>query len=110
MDRFLQQGRFRWRRVALRRRRHRISTRFRHGEGQSRDRGTVEKHGGAGQRSETHNSRRQATRAFCGARDRDLQPQDQGSDAEKEVTGKYLVVWEKIGTDWKLPADIWNDG
>ena len=28
----------------------------------------------------------------------------------KEVTGKYLVVWEKIGSDWKLAADIWNDG
>jgi uncharacterized protein (TIGR02246 family) len=28
----------------------------------------------------------------------------------QEVTGKYLVVWEKIGTDWKLAADIWNDG
>jgi uncharacterized protein (TIGR02246 family) len=28
----------------------------------------------------------------------------------KEVTGKYLVVWEKIGNDWKLAADIWNDG
>jgi uncharacterized protein (TIGR02246 family) len=27
----------------------------------------------------------------------------------QEVTGKYLVVWEKIG-DWKLAADIWNDG
>jgi uncharacterized protein (TIGR02246 family) len=27
-----------------------------------------------------------------------------------EVTGKYLVVWEKIGSDWKLAADIWNDG
>src|SRR6201982_2406305 len=27
-----------------------------------------------------------------------------------EVTGKYLVVWEKIGNDWKLAADIWNDG
>lgn len=26
-----------------------------------------------------------------------------------EVTGKYLVVWEKGGTDWKLSADIWND-
>jgi uncharacterized protein (TIGR02246 family) len=24
----------------------------------------------------------------------------------KEVTGKYLVVWEKIGNDWKLAADI----
>jgi ketosteroid isomerase-like protein len=28
----------------------------------------------------------------------------------REVTGKYLVVWEKVGTDWKLSADIWNDG
>src|SRR5438445_1293164 len=28
----------------------------------------------------------------------------------KEVTGKYLVVWERIGSDWKLAADIWNDG
>jgi len=26
----------------------------------------------------------------------------------KEVTGKYLVVWEKIGSDWKLAADIWR--
>jgi uncharacterized protein (TIGR02246 family) len=30
--------------------------------------------------------------------------------APKEVTGKYLVVWEKVGNDWKLAADIWNDG
>ena len=28
----------------------------------------------------------------------------------QEVTGKYVVVWEKIGNDWKLAADIWNDG
>jgi uncharacterized protein (TIGR02246 family) len=28
----------------------------------------------------------------------------------REVTGKYLVVWEKIGSDWKLASDIWNDG
>jgi ketosteroid isomerase-like protein len=28
----------------------------------------------------------------------------------QEVTGKYLVVWEKIGSDWKLAVDIWNDG
>ena len=28
----------------------------------------------------------------------------------QEVTGKYVVVWEKIGRDWKLAADIWNDG
>jgi hypothetical protein len=43
--------------------------------------GTVEEHGGAGQRSETNNPRRQATRALRGARDRHLQSQDQGADA-----------------------------
>ncbi len=28
----------------------------------------------------------------------------------QEVSGKYVVVWEKIGSDWKLATDIWNDG
>jgi uncharacterized protein (TIGR02246 family) len=28
----------------------------------------------------------------------------------KEVTGKYLVIWQKVGRQWKLAADIWNDG
>jgi uncharacterized protein (TIGR02246 family) len=28
----------------------------------------------------------------------------------QEVTGKYVVVWEKVGTDWQLAAHIWNDG
>ena len=28
----------------------------------------------------------------------------------QEVTGKYVVVWEKVGNDWKLAADIWNEG
>jgi uncharacterized protein (TIGR02246 family) len=28
----------------------------------------------------------------------------------QQVTGKYLVVWEKVGNDWRLAADIWNDG
>ena len=28
----------------------------------------------------------------------------------RELSGKYLVVWEKIGSGWKLAADIWNDG
>jgi uncharacterized protein (TIGR02246 family) len=28
----------------------------------------------------------------------------------RELAGKYLVVWEKVGSDWKLAADIWNDG
>jgi uncharacterized protein (TIGR02246 family) len=28
----------------------------------------------------------------------------------KEVAGKYVVVWERVGRDWKLAADIWNEG
>ena len=28
----------------------------------------------------------------------------------QEVTGKYVVVWQKVGRDWKLAVDIWNDG
>ena len=28
----------------------------------------------------------------------------------KEVTGKYVVIWQRIGRDWKLSSDIWNDG
>ena len=30
--------------------------------------------------------------------------------APQEITGKYAVVWEKVGADWKLAADIWNEG
>jgi uncharacterized protein (TIGR02246 family) len=30
--------------------------------------------------------------------------------APEEITGKYVVVWEKVGGDWKLAADIWNEG
>jgi len=28
---------------------------------------------------------------------------------QEEIIGKYVVVWEKIGRDWKLATDIWND-
>jgi len=28
----------------------------------------------------------------------------------QEVSGKYVVVWEKVGDHWKLATDIWNDG
>ena len=28
----------------------------------------------------------------------------------QEVSGKYVVVWEKVGNGWKLATDIWNDG
>jgi ketosteroid isomerase-like protein len=30
--------------------------------------------------------------------------------APQEVVGKYVVVWEKVGNDWQLAADIWNEG
>jgi uncharacterized protein (TIGR02246 family) len=26
----------------------------------------------------------------------------------QEIMGKYVVVWEKVGSDWKLATDIWN--
>jgi uncharacterized protein (TIGR02246 family) len=26
----------------------------------------------------------------------------------QEITGKYVVVWEKVGSEWKLATDIWN--
>src|SRR5215469_3847388 len=28
----------------------------------------------------------------------------------KEITGKYVVIWQKVGRDWKLATDIWNEG
>ena len=28
----------------------------------------------------------------------------------QDVSGKYVVVWEKVGGSWKLAVDIWNDG
>ena len=26
----------------------------------------------------------------------------------QQLTGKYVVVWQKIGSSWKLATDIWN--
>jgi hypothetical protein len=36
-----------------------------------------------------------------------------GNAAEKWLyfefaTEPYVVVWEKVGSDWKLATDIWN--
>jgi uncharacterized protein (TIGR02246 family) len=28
----------------------------------------------------------------------------------REVSGKYLVLWQRVRGEWKLAADIWNDG
>ena len=28
----------------------------------------------------------------------------------KEITGKYVVVWERVGRNWKLATDIRNEG
>ena len=30
------------------------------------------------------------------------------SQPPQEVVGKYVVVWRKIGRDWKLATDIWH--
>ena len=30
--------------------------------------------------------------------------------SSQEITGKYVVIWEKVGDDWKLATDIWNGG
>jgi uncharacterized protein (TIGR02246 family) len=30
------------------------------------------------------------------------------SQPPQEVVGKYVVVWRKIGRDWKLATDVWN--
>lgn len=27
---------------------------------------------------------------------------------QQRVVGKYVVVWEIVGTEWKLATDIWN--
>ena len=29
-------------------------------------------------------------------------------DSEQVVQGKYVVVWQKLGRDWKVSIDIWN--
>jgi len=26
----------------------------------------------------------------------------------QEIAGKYVVIWQKVGSDWKLATDIWN--
>lgn len=30
------------------------------------------------------------------------------SQSPQEVVAKYVVVWRKVGRDWKLATDIWN--
>jgi uncharacterized protein (TIGR02246 family) len=26
----------------------------------------------------------------------------------REIIGKYVVVWQRVGNDWKLATDVWN--
>jgi uncharacterized protein (TIGR02246 family) len=26
----------------------------------------------------------------------------------QEVAGKYVVIWQKVGSEWKIATDIWN--
>ena len=28
----------------------------------------------------------------------------------QDVAGKYVVIWERVGSEWKLGTDIWNEG
>jgi ketosteroid isomerase-like protein len=30
-----------------------------------------------------------------------------GSEPQ-DVSGKYVVIWQKVGDDWKMSTDIWN--
>jgi uncharacterized protein (TIGR02246 family) len=30
------------------------------------------------------------------------------SQPPQEIVGKYVVVWRKVGREWKLATDIWN--
>ena len=32
------------------------------------------------------------------------------STTPQELTGKYVVIWEKVGGNWKMATDIWNEG
>jgi hypothetical protein len=41
-------------------------------------------------------------------RNRDVQPNGQKPNA-KGNRCKYVVVWERVGKQWNLAADIWND-
>lgn len=27
---------------------------------------------------------------------------------DKDIDGKYLLIWTKVGSDWKVAADMWN--
>jgi uncharacterized protein (TIGR02246 family) len=30
------------------------------------------------------------------------------SQPPQEIVGKYVVVWRKVGREWKLATDVWN--
>jgi ketosteroid isomerase-like protein len=75
------------------------STGFRHGEGESRDRGNP--------KLTTLEVKPLGPSAAHEIGTFSLKTK---GSTPQEVTGKYLVVWEKVGSDWKLAADIWNDG
>jgi uncharacterized protein (TIGR02246 family) len=29
-------------------------------------------------------------------------------DNPQEITGKYIIIWQQVGEDWKISDDIWN--
>ena len=66
-------------------------------KGRACNRGNVEKHGGTSGGSETHHRGRKAIRAFCGARDRNLQPQGQGFNSARS----HRQICRGVGKGWK---------
>src|SRR5215471_2814349 len=102
MDGFFQQGRFRRLGLALHRRRHGLSAR-------GRDRSDVERHGRAitDPKVTTIDVKRLGPAA---AREIGTFSLKTKGSPSKEVTGKYVVIWERVGRDWKLATDIWNEG
>ena len=95
--------------ASLHRRRHRIPARFWNGEGSGRDRRDVEKHGRSDDGPKTNDHRCQKI-SPAAAREIGTFSLKTKSSPPKEVTGKYVVVWERVRRDWKLANDIWNEG
>ena len=94
---------------SLRRRRDRIPAGRADGQRQGCHRQNVEEPCRAGGQSETDHARRKAVGPSA-AREIGTFSLMTKDAAPKEISGKYLVVWQRISGEWKLSADIWNDG
>ena len=110
MDRILQQGRFRRDCIIIRRGCDRTPARFCDGAGPSGYRVNVEKHPPSKLTDPKLTTVDVKPLGPSAAREIGMYSLKTKGPDPKEVTGKYVVVWEKIGNDWKLATDIWNDG